>query len=368
MAIQSEKGSFAAALRGLRREIFVALMRAPTLEDIRTITRASPLGALITTLNVVIYFVYARQGPQAEALTIWCGCSIAVTLVLFRRSRAAQGVTVTRVSPRALRRVLLFTILMASPWLALPLIALNSPSEPDRNLALLVQTGMVAGGALMLHRIMAATAVYCGSILTITCLAILMAYGLDGWPMMVYAALFGAMLLLSANVASRISRERDQTMVALENANNQIRRLAMEDGLTGLLNRTALLDALEERTAAQQGLAVFALDLDRFKNVNDSLGHPTGDALLTVIARRLKAEVRAEDIVARLGGDEFAVVMANMSDPEEIGAWAHRLLQTINAPAEAAGHVLYPEARSAERSFQRMRITDAASWPPRTSP
>ena len=85
---------------------------------------------------------------------------------------------------------------------------------------------------------------------------------------------------------------------------------AQRDALTGLLNRTALRGHLAAAVAAGRGGALLCIDLDRFKMVNDTLGHPVGDALLLKIAERLRRATRADDLVARLGGDEFAVIQA----------------------------------------------------------
>ena len=113
--------------------------------------------------------------------------------------------------------------------------------------------------------------------------------------------------------------------------------LARVDPLTGLANRRwfqeRLDDMLRDPAAAP---AVLLLDLDRFKAVNDGLGHPVGDALLRVVARRLRSAVREEDVVARLGGDEFAVVPAHAAAAEVLAA---RLIDLLGRPYLLNGHV-----------------------------
>jgi diguanylate cyclase (GGDEF)-like protein/PAS domain S-box-containing protein len=118
---------------------------------------------------------------------------------------------------------------------------------------------------------------------------------------------------------------------------------ALHDALTGLPNRTLLHDRLEQEVRAAersgQPLALLLLDLDRFKAVNDSLGHHIGDALLQQVARRLRAALRASDTVARLGGDEFAVLApGTQAAGAEQCAWA--CLQALSEPFEVAGHEL----------------------------
>ena len=104
----------------------------------------------------------------------------------------------------------------------------------------------------------------------------------------------------------------------------------MHDPLTGLPNRVLLLDRLEAALARirrhQSFLAVLYLDLDRFKTVNDNLGHDVGDRLLQLVGQRLLQTLRPSDSVARLGGDEFAAILADLHDPGEAMQVAERLL------------------------------------------
>ena len=105
---------------------------------------------------------------------------------------------------------------------------------------------------------------------------------------------------------------------------------ALHDPLTGLPNRVLLLDRLEAALARirrhESSLAVLYLDLDRFKTVNDNLGHEVGDRLLQVVGQRLQQTLRPSDSVARLGGDEFAAILADLHDPGEAMQVAERLL------------------------------------------
>ena len=121
----------------------------------------------------------------------------------------------------------------------------------------------------------------------------------------------------------------------------QIERMAHHDALTGLPNRVLFRARLEQavsRSRPDQPLAVLCLDLDRFKVVNDTLGHPVGDELLRLVARRLDECVRATDLVARLGGDEFAIIQSGADQPGAATALADRLVRVIGAPFEVAGH------------------------------
>lgn len=125
-------------------------------------------------------------------------------------------------------------------------------------------------------------------------------------------------------------------------AEAQIARLAHYDPLTELPNRVLfqrhLSEALARRARKGDQLAVHFIDLDRFKTVNDTLGHPLGDELLRVAAERLRGCVREGDTVARLGGDEFAVVQAGLSDMTGATRLAERIVEAMSAPFDLQGH------------------------------
>jgi len=121
----------------------------------------------------------------------------------------------------------------------------------------------------------------------------------------------------------------------------QVAYMAHHDALTGLPNRVLLRERLDH-AVAQLGrghdFAVLCLDLDKFKPVNDTLGHPVGDKLLQAVAERLGACVRETDTVARLGGDEFAIVQIGFAGPEDAGKLAERIVEAIGRPFDIDGH------------------------------
>ncbi|MBF0372619.1 MAG: EAL domain-containing protein, partial [Alphaproteobacteria bacterium] len=128
----------------------------------------------------------------------------------------------------------------------------------------------------------------------------------------------------------------------LRRKDERIHHQAYHDALTGLPNRLLLGDrlthAIEVARREERGLAVMFIDLDRFKVVNDSLGHDAGDMLLEEVARRLTACTRRSDTIARLGGDEFVVVLTGFENPAEVAEVAEKLIHTLMAPMALKGH------------------------------
>jgi diguanylate cyclase (GGDEF)-like protein/PAS domain S-box-containing protein len=122
----------------------------------------------------------------------------------------------------------------------------------------------------------------------------------------------------------------------------RIAHLARHDALTDLPNRTTFREELERMLRymrREPGVAILYIDLDHFKEINDSLGHPIGDELLIEVARRLAGCIREGDTVARLGGDEFAVIQLSHHEPEsDAAALAMRIISVVSTPYELQGH------------------------------
>lgn len=127
-------------------------------------------------------------------------------------------------------------------------------------------------------------------------------------------------------------------------AQERIDFLAHHDALTGLPNRSLLRErlghALSTRRRGAQALGLLFIDLDRFKTVNDTLGHPAGDELLSEAGRRMSSVLRESDTLARIGGDEFVLLLEAPAGAEDAARVARKLLKVMSAPAEIAGHAL----------------------------
>jgi len=155
---------------------------------------------------------------------------------------------------------------------------------------------------------------------------------------------------LRAEQAERHVEELNRYVEKLESAGRELeesrehfRHAAFHDALTGLPNRSLFTDHLRValRRAQQNEKYLFGvlfLDLDRFKNINDSLGHPCGDELLILVARRLETCIRQTDMVARFGGDEFAILVDAIQDASDVVRIAEKVQQVISAPFKLATH------------------------------
>jgi diguanylate cyclase (GGDEF)-like protein/PAS domain S-box-containing protein len=146
-----------------------------------------------------------------------------------------------------------------------------------------------------------------------------------------------------AYVTHDVSLRRKAEQQLIENQ-HRLDRMAHHDQLTGLPNRHYLAaflpNAIAEAQAAASMLGVVFLDLDRFKHINDTRGHETGDKLLQEVASRLRAVVRDSDVVIRMGGDEFVVVFRNVKSYDEVTLGAGRIIETLNHPIIIDQHPL----------------------------
>lgn len=154
-------------------------------------------------------------------------------------------------------------------------------------------------------------------------------------------ALFSIIILGIIFLYARVLRD----ITRQKKAEQQLSYQAYHDNLTGLINRSGLEKSLELTIDSarhfQQNFAIFFLDLDNFKNINDSLGHDTGDQLLQIVAKRLKSSTRATDIVARLGGDEFVLILAGLGDAEAAANFAEKIIACLLEPIQIHEHELF---------------------------
>lgn len=178
-----------------------------------------------------------------------------------------------------------------------------------------------------------------------------------------------AVILLSGTIiaASSVTLSLHENLIAVYNANKATRQLALTDRLTGLSNRYTFVEQVAESisVAPDSKFAVLYLDVDHFKEINDTLGHTAGDAVIVEVARRLKETTRANDLIARFGGDEFLVKLSDTELPELeriVRRMMHTLALPINfernalAPSASIGIATFPDNGNAEEVIKNADI------------
>ena len=184
------------------------------------------------------------------------------------------------------------------------------------------------------------------------------------FPLIIRGQAVGVMIYMSTEpdtftpeFAGLLQRLADNVSFALENferadektkADERIEYLASHDSLTKLPNREMfnelLRHAIEGANRHQRSMALLFIDLDRFKVINDSLGHDAGDMLLVEVANRLRGVLRASDVVARLGGDEFVVLLEETAERNDVARIAGHLLSALGRPTQLSGHECHATA------------------------
>jgi diguanylate cyclase (GGDEF)-like protein/PAS domain S-box-containing protein len=175
------------------------------------------------------------------------------------------------------------------------------------------------------------------------------------------------MVLTMRDIGERMSLEEE------------LKHQAFHDSLTGLANRPLFHDRLEHAllraVRSNTSLAILFIDLDDFKLVNDSLGHPAGDDLLVTVAQRISHSLRTSDTAARFGGDEFAVLLEQTTDPNEVLEVADRIIAELAIPVDIQGHQIVPHASmgvvlspaGAENPADLMQAADVAMYAAKTN-
>jgi len=165
---------------------------------------------------------------------------------------------------------------------------------------------------------------------------------------MLYYAIIGVIVMVALFIFQPMSNMIRRRTHELVDARNSMAFIAVHDGLTGLHNRTFLTDHFDAliKGAHRRGerLAVIQLDLDRFKQINDTLGHAAGDYVLVITAQRMRDACRASDLCARLGGDEFVMLLNGAGTTEDINMVGRRILDRINQPIVYQGKLIHPGA------------------------
>lgn len=322
-------------------------------DQLASLARATPAAMAGYAVNVAIAVLAFHSLIPGVELAVWAAASFAICSTVgirsMRRSKVKRQSSATEVgSPlRDAKKAWLFGLLLGLPWAILATRWVGILHGDSELIVVALAIGMAASGGVLLAPIPAVAAIYATTVLlplALKCLFVL------GHQYMGLGALTLSLLLFLYGLiatAGRIFLERlevvtqlKDTIAALSEAREETERVAMTDGLTGIANRRAFmarLNALNNRSSASTSYSVFYIDLDRFKSVNDALGHGIGDALLKMVVARIGNSVRHGDLIARLGGDEFAIIAQGICDRSPASALAERLVLSLSEPYDLEG-------------------------------
>jgi diguanylate cyclase (GGDEF)-like protein len=335
-------------------------------DQINALCRYTRGMMVVNIVSAIVFITAGMQAGQAEAAVAW-GFVVIVYAAFFYLKATRPRASVTQMSERTIRRAVRNAFVLGSLWALLPIFFFNEGSTALQLLIICVCTGFLCGGAFVLASIPIAAIAFMLPI--VGALAFVFLGRADPMDMLVAILMFMYLFVLVRAVVSHGHEMLDRLA-----GKYSAQREAKEDSLTKLPNRAALRAVINEASARLDRFgdpfAVFYLDLDKFKSINDDFGHFAGDQLLVQVAERLTACVRDVDSVARIGGDEFAIVCVGVCSPKAAMVLAERILKAFTVPfivegtrrinATSIGIALAPsDGRSAETL---LRKADAALY------
>jgi diguanylate cyclase len=298
-------------------------------EQINNIKRHLSSIMLANACNALVLVVALWPSSQRQLAIAWASTILMFTIYHGFKNRRLDRPKPSHVSSRAIVRVVRNAFLLGALWASLPLLFFADASAGGQVIIACLCAGMLAGGAFAFASVPPAAVTFTAPIAVASAIAIGRsddpAYLLVAILMVSYiTVLLRVVFVQAAQLARRIAEQIK--------AERKIRR----DELTDLPNRLAFNEGLENAFARLDRLheqfAVLYVDLDDFKNINDKLGHATGDKLLVQVGQRLIACARDVDLVARLSGDEFAVIVANATESSAAITLANRIVTSLDAP------------------------------------
>ena len=311
-------------------------------EQVRLLHENALLSQLVALVNAAIlaYVLWPEVDPAR--IVPWLVCMVGVSALRLAEARAFALAAPIASDMRIWRnRFLVGAAASGVLWGATAVVLFPTQSLPHQVFVSFVIAGMVAGAVATLSPVMLAFALFAVPALAPVVLQFLLVAGPLHFPMSFMGVLFGLAMMTVARHVNATMRES----LRVSQRNEQ---LAHFDALTGLPNRVMFSQSLDQALhrchRSGSPLALLFVDVDRFKNVNDALGHDAGDQLLREVAARMREALRASDIVARFGGDEFIVVIEDLPQPSFAASVAAKLLDAVAEPMHIEGQEFHVTA------------------------
>jgi diguanylate cyclase (GGDEF)-like protein len=334
--------TFALAVRDvLRRQTLPAFDIPDSLagrvraEQVAAVKRLVPVTVPAGIANSALLVLSFADSPYLALLVGWfiANCALG-TITLRGWMKARRQPPRSSCGPQVIRRAVRNALVLGGLWSIVALLLFPQADASRQVLLTCLVSGMLSGGAFALSPIPQAALAYVGVIVPVAMMALLMNAGGQLVMASVLLLVFAFFLVRSVLWNSHLFVQHILDQAELQQA-------ALVDPLTGISNRSGLRDALELaclEARAGQGFALAFLDLDRFKDVNDSRGHRVGDAALKTVAARLQAVLGPENMIARVGGDEFIVLLKGGRD--RIDELATMLIEKAAEPIVVEGRSL----------------------------
>ena len=319
-------------------------------EQLASLARATPAAMAGYAINTSIgVWAFYTAIPNFELL-LWATTAYIVSGVVgWRAVRTRPKKPIA--SDSALSKTAMpwvFAVLLALPWSILTARYAGILDSHSEIILIALAVGMAASGSVLLAPIPSAAILYMSAILLPLIFKSVLVLGgktyfVLGLLGVSYWFFLAALITTTAKLfAQRLkaTTELERSLAELSKAHEETELAAMTDGLTGLPNRRAFVDRLEASgsAAGAQNYGLLYLDLDRFKDANDALGHHIGDDLLRAVGGQIQRMVRGNDFVARIGGDEFAIFLENVTDRSLAESLSRRLRACLSKPIIIDGH------------------------------
>lgn len=311
-----------------------ARFRAEQLSDLE---RSTSIAMATTCFGALMLAMAMWSSPRADEVRLWALMIVLLAGLIYARRVSAQPPTKRTASPNGIWRATANALLHGSLWACLPIFFYSAADAQQQFAIACISMATMYTGGFALGMIPVAMLAHVLPIAIGTLVTLLIAqnpfYSLVAATVTVYSVV----TMAAASSRARMAARRCASEVAAEEG-------ALRDELTQLPNRVAFRDELARAFARHsrqnERFALMCFDLDCFKNVNDSMGHEIGDAVLREAAARVRTSIRETDMVARLGGDEFALIAGDIRSIEDATSIAERIIGAFSAPFEIMDRTL----------------------------